>query len=84
MVEAIGTVGVDMDYRRPQALEAAFLGAKPDVAVIIGVNTQEASLPGVETVRWNLPAAASTDKGAMGRLRGEIDTQLEKLMSSLD
>ena len=84
MVGAIGAIGVDMAYRRPQALEAAFQGAKPDVAVIIGVNTHEASLPGVETVRWDLPAAASTDEGAMGRLQGEIDRQIETLKSILD
>jgi multimeric flavodoxin WrbA len=84
MVEAIGAIGVDLAYRRPQTLEAAFQDAKPDAAVIIGVNPHEASLPDVETVRWNLPAAAATDETAMGRLRGEIDTQLEKLMSSLD
>jgi multimeric flavodoxin WrbA/protein-tyrosine-phosphatase len=84
MVEAMSGVGVDMGYRRPQAVEAAFMGARPDLAVIIGDSTLEASLPGVKTIQWNLPAPASAHENAMARLQGEIDTQIETLMSTLD
>ena len=84
MIEAAGEMGLDMGYRRPRSVEGAFLGAKPDLAIIIGDNTHETPLAGVETLRWKLPAAASTDEHAIGRLRREIDTQLEKLIHTLD
>ena len=79
MVRAMERVGVDMGYRKPQSVEQALYGARPDLTVTIGDGVNEIPISGVNTVQWSQPTPASSDDEAMDRLRLEIEGHVDTL-----
>jgi arsenate reductase (thioredoxin) len=82
MVQAMQRVGVDMGFRKPAAIEAAFFGTPADRLIVIGNRIGKTPLPGVKTETWPLPAPPTTDADAMDRLRSEIEIRVDSLLQS--
>lgn len=82
MVQALQRVGVDMGYRKPEALEEAFFGAPADRVIVIGEGVDQTPPAGVKTEKWPLPAPVATDDQTMDQLRSEIETQLDSLLKA--
>ncbi|MBC2711288.1 MAG: NAD(P)H-dependent oxidoreductase [Desulfosarcina sp.] len=80
MVRAMERIGVDMAYRKPENIEQALYGARPDLTIAIGEGVDEIPVPGVKTVQWPLPDPVSSDDETMDRLRLEIEAHVGTLM----
>lgn len=80
MVQAMERIGVDMGFRKPAAIDAAFFGAPADRVVVIGDGVGEMPVTGVKTEQWPLPAPAATDDRTMDRLRSEIEARVASLI----
>ena len=79
MAAAMQALGVDLGYRRPQPLEAAFAGHRPDVIIDIGDGKGPVPIPGVETEQWTLVEPTSLDEAALKGLRHQIEARIDTL-----
>lgn len=84
MVRAMQRVGVDMGYRRPENIQQALYGHKPDLTVTIGEGMDEEPIPGVKTVQWPIYEPVSPDDKTMDRLRRELEARVDALMQVLE
>lgn len=80
MVQAMERIGVDMGFRKPAAIDAAFFGTPADRVVVIGDGVGATPVAGVQTEQWPLPAPTVTDDKTMDRLRSEIEARVDSLI----
>ena len=79
MVAVMQRFGVDMGYRRPQAVDAVFAGGRPDVTVTIGGRDPQAPASGLPTQHWPLSEPASSDEAAVEGLYRQIESCIDSL-----
>ncbi len=80
MVAAMRRLKVDMGYRRPQAVAAAFAGGRADAVIDIGGRDATAPIAGVPTTHWPLFEPARSDDAAMDGLHRAIAARMDTLM----
>lgn len=80
LVRMLEKEGVDLAYRRPESIEDALCGAKPDrVVVISDEETDWTPIPGVETVCWPVSTSGPVDEAEIARLRQVLAARVDAL-----
>ncbi|MDL2268798.1 NAD(P)H-dependent oxidoreductase [Desulfosarcina sp. OttesenSCG-928-A07] len=82
MVRMVETEGMDLGYRRPESIQDALRGGRPDRVVVIGDENQgQTPVSGVETLYWPVPVADTVDESEAMRLRQVLSTRVKELES---
>ena len=83
MVKSMLRLGVDLGYRRPQAIEEAFNGGAPDMIVAISDRPEEIPVGHVQTVNWPIAPTLGTDDQTMEEKQAEISEHIDQLMQRI-
>ena len=71
--------GVDLSFRRPQAVDQAVANVAPDRLIVIGAGGDQTSIRGLTPVPWNIAPPAAADDAAMERVWNDIETHVDRL-----
>ena len=82
VVEAMREVGVDLEDRKPRALEDESV-READVVVTMGCGDECPFYPGKRYEDWELPDPAGKPLEEVRRIRDDIDGRVRLLLSSL-
>lgn len=82
VVEAMREVGVDLEDRKPRALEDDSV-READVVVTMGCGDECPFYPGKRYEDWELPDPAAKPLQEVRRIRDDIDGRVRLLLSSL-
>lgn len=84
MVRSMADSGIDMAFRKPEAVETVIEHAYPDVVVAMDDTCSNLSLAGVREIRWNLPPAPQTEGREIDELRDEIGNLVDELCRTIE
>jgi len=73
MADAMQEKGIDMAFLKPQSMETAISGTRPDIIVTMGCGEQCPVVPGAEMIDW-----------FFRKVRDEIEQRVKEFISSTD
>jgi arsenate reductase len=76
--------GIDMAFRKPKSIEEAARRGKPDLIISMGCEEACPLFPGVPGQEWPVPDPAGKPIEFMGRIRGEIEERVRRLIEELE
>ena len=79
VVAAMQAVGIDMAYLRPQSLDAALGGARPDIWINLSAKDDDPRPAAGEVLRWDFPALAGASEEVIAGVRDEIQRRVTLL-----
>ena len=82
MVRVMAEKGIDLQYRRPRALETVLAETIPDVLVTMGCGEQCPLVPGARVIDWDLSDPAGRSPEFMRTVRDEIERCVKALIAA--
>ena len=80
MVEAMKEKGIDMAFYRPQSIDEALSGGKPDMIITMGCAEECPLMPGIDMQEWNIPDPSGRSIGFMRNVRDIIEKNIIDLV----
>jgi arsenate reductase len=74
---------IDLAFRIPQSIDAALANGRPDVIVTMGSGAQCPAVSGAVHQDWDVPDPAGQPMESMRRIRDEIESRVEQLITTL-
>jgi arsenate reductase (thioredoxin) len=84
MEEVMRESGLDVAFRKPQAMGDAISAARPDMIITMGCKEECPFMPGVIVEDWDLPDPAGKPIEFMRSIRDEIEDRVKKLIEKID
>jgi multimeric flavodoxin WrbA/protein-tyrosine-phosphatase len=83
MVSAMAARKIDLAFRTPQGVEAALANGRPDAIVTIGCGAERPAVPGAVHQDWELPDPSGQPAETLDRIRDEIESRVNQLITLL-
>ena len=83
MAKVMAEIGIDMEFRRPQSIEAALAHGAPDTIITMGCGDRCPAVPGAQRQDWDLPDPAGKPIEVMRQARDEIEARVKQLIATL-
>ena len=80
MVRVMAEKGIDMQFRKPRALESVIAGMSPQLLVTMGCGEECPFVPGAEVMDWDLPDPAGQSLDFMRAARDRIQERVRRLV----
>jgi multimeric flavodoxin WrbA len=83
MIRCMQEQGIDMAFRKPQPIEAAFSAERPDIIIDLAGTLKGFENRGAAVLKWKLPESEGKPLEAMRNLRDDIQRRVRELLEDI-